>query len=64
MQMTSSSGHANLLTAPADSEWHTVRKAIARSFAWHNVKQKLPLVVGHPAGSCWAPSNAATGFPR
>ena len=43
--MTSSTHQPNLLTSPADSTWHTIRKAVAQSFAFNNVKRKLPLIV-------------------
>ncbi|KAG1667985.1 hypothetical protein FOA52_000629 [Chlamydomonas sp. UWO 241] len=37
--------HANLLTSEADPQWHAVRKAVARAFAWQNVKHKFPIIL-------------------
>ncbi|KAG2443022.1 hypothetical protein HYH02_009438 [Chlamydomonas schloesseri] len=37
-------GHANLLTSPADESWRAIRKAVAVSFAWNNIKNKFPVI--------------------
>lgn len=37
-------GRPNLLTSPADASWKAVRKAVALSFAFGNIKTKFPLV--------------------
>ncbi|PNH05794.1 Cytochrome P450 72C1 [Tetrabaena socialis] len=37
-------GHANLLTSPADDSWKAVRKAVALSFAFSNIRKKFPII--------------------
>ncbi|KXZ56708.1 hypothetical protein GPECTOR_1g638 [Gonium pectorale] len=37
-------GHSNLLTSPADEKWRAVRKAIALSFSFGNIKKKFPII--------------------
>jgi hypothetical protein len=43
--MTDPHGNPNLLTAPADEKWKAIRKGVAVSFAFQNIKKKYPLVV-------------------
>ncbi|KAI8464092.1 MAG: cytochrome P450 [Monoraphidium minutum] len=38
-------GNPNLLTAPADEKWKAIRKGVAVSFAFQNIKRKFPMVV-------------------
>jgi hypothetical protein len=38
-------GNPNLLTAPADDKWKAIRKGVAVSFAFQNIKRKYPMVV-------------------
>jgi cytochrome P450 len=38
-------GNPNLLTAPADDKWKAIRKGVAVSFAFQNIKRKFPMVV-------------------
>ncbi|KIY97876.1 hypothetical protein MNEG_10087 [Monoraphidium neglectum] len=39
-------GQPNLLTSAADDNWKVVRKAVAASFAFQNIKKKFPMVLG------------------
>jgi hypothetical protein len=45
LQMTDPHGNPNLLTAAADEKWKAIRKGVAVSFAFQNIKKKFPLVV-------------------
>jgi hypothetical protein len=38
-------GNPNLLTAAADETWKAIRKGVAVSFAFQNIKKKFPMVV-------------------
>jgi hypothetical protein len=38
-------GNPNLLTAPADEKWKAIRKGVAVSFAFQNIRKKFPMVV-------------------
>jgi cytochrome P450 len=42
--MVSPLGSANLLTSPSDDKWRAIRKAIAVSFNYANVKQKFHII--------------------
>jgi cytochrome P450 len=44
-QMTDPHGNPNLLTAPADEKWKAIRKGVAVSFAFQNIKKKYPMVL-------------------
>jgi hypothetical protein len=44
-QMCDPHGNPNLLTAPADEKWKAIRKGVAVSFAFQNIKRKFPMVV-------------------
>ena len=44
-QMCDPHGNPNLLTAPADEKWKAIRKGIAVSFAFQNIKKKYPMVL-------------------
>ncbi|GBF95033.1 cytochrome P450 [Raphidocelis subcapitata] len=37
--------NANMLTSPSDDKWKAVRKGVAVSFAFQNIKKKFPLLV-------------------
>jgi cytochrome P450 len=43
--MTDPHGNPNLLTAPADEKWKAIRKGVAVSFAFQNIKKKFPMVL-------------------
>jgi hypothetical protein len=43
--MTDPHGNPNLLTAPADEKWKAIRKGVAVSFAFQNIKKKYPMVL-------------------
>jgi hypothetical protein len=59
LQMCDPHGNPNLLTAPADEKWKAIRKGVAVSFAFQNIKKKFPMVVGRVnevgSPSCQAP---------
>jgi cytochrome P450 len=44
-QMTDPHGNPNLLTAPADEKWKAIRKGVAVSFAFQNIKKKYPMIL-------------------
>ena len=44
--MTDPHGNPNLLTAAADDKWKAIRKGVAVSFAFQNIKKKYPMVLG------------------
>jgi len=44
-QMTDPHGNPNLLTAPADDKWKAIRKGVAVSFAFQNIKKKFPMIL-------------------
>jgi hypothetical protein len=44
--MTEPHGTPNLLTSPSDETWKAVRKAVAAAFSVHNIKGKLPMMLG------------------
>lgn len=44
-KMTDPHANPNLLTAPSDEKWKAIRKGVAVSFAFQNIKKKFPMVV-------------------
>ncbi|KAI8464093.1 MAG: cytochrome P450 [Monoraphidium minutum] len=44
-KMTDPHGNPNLLTAPADEKWKAIRKGVAVSFAFQNIKRKYPMIL-------------------
>ncbi|GBF91428.1 cytochrome P450 [Raphidocelis subcapitata] len=44
-KMTDPHGNPNLLTAPADEKWKAIRKGVAVSFAFQNIKKKYPMIL-------------------
>jgi cytochrome P450 len=44
-EMVSPHAEPNLLTAPSDEKWHTIRKAVAVSFSHGNIRRKFPVVL-------------------
>ncbi|GLC46900.1 hypothetical protein PLESTB_001281900 [Pleodorina starrii] len=48
-RMCSPHGAPNLLTSAADDGWRAVRRAVARSFAFGNIRAKFPLIRGRTA---------------
>jgi cytochrome P450 len=43
--MTDPHGNPNLLTAAADEKWKAIRKGVAVSFAFQNIKKKYPMIL-------------------